>query len=548
MSEEFEKQENAIEIVRKNELEPAGNDEPPKLPKGKKKPEDILSLAFCAVFALSIVVLLFNVLRMLILSKSLQNTSDMESFDVLMGKLGSLLRVLGTIGNAHAFICFMIAIGIGITVFTLYNRKKQGLLNETFKTLGFLTLAGSIVLGTVASALISPQISAIKAAANMDFDSMGLVAGQMTASPIWGYLAGLFYFGALALSAAHIIVNFLGINKVDNMQQAVASINVENINKQGEEFAKAASEMGAQAAAFGSASIEKATQVVNSIDKEEVKQKVQKNKKPIIIAICVVAAIIILIGGFKIVKEVLTPEAVVSVADMSVDVRFTGFDGEAKAEAMVSGYPMVTEVKHPERTGEIQKIVQDYEIKLSKEDNIKNGDEVVATVTFKEPKGIKLKYDKTQLENKATAKDLEEFVKKYKEIKNHADRLETDAKKKIVGSYRFSDSKNLKIEKIAMYERPLTKDTIESEKLRGGSMLSNYYELYIVYKVSGDRVPFFSDELEHFENYAYVSFGYFKKKGKALAYDVKNVYTYDDAESIENIDNELILDGLEKIK
>lgn len=515
------------------------------------------SLIFSVVFAISLLLMIFNMARASLISDRLTHmASGFSNLNSNLRSMASLISAFKAIATLHTFIGILIILGLLYIAYILYSKSKTNEIQETVRSFGFLTIAVAIAATIVASGLLATPVFMIKeATAILDgnlhwagiprlFD-IGLEDHQFGA--LRSAMAFLLYALAFVMMVIYTLLGLVGRANAKTVEEAMSGLDTENLNKQSVELMEAATEAASAVAAIGAAGVSKANEVIKGIDKEEVMVKVDKNKKIIIAVIAAVMLVFIGVVGIKIGLYVIKPDAVVSLAGMKIEINVNGFDGIAKADTYVVGAPQILEIKNEKKANAINEAVYQYEVKLSKSDKIKNGDEITAQLEFPLAKGMKIKFDNEVLEKSKKVSDLPELVREFKDVKAHKDRMDKDAKKKLSSSYMLSDVKNLKIERVAIYDREITNDILEAEDLSGGYGLGDYYFLNMLYKVSGEREMIFSDDIEHFEKYALVSFGSFKKKDKALTYSIYNSHVYSEDETLENIDNMYILDGMEKI-
>lgn len=301
--------------------------------------------------------------------------------------------------------------------------------------------------------------------------------------------------------------------------------------------------------------VEKNAKVVkDAFESDEVKKAINtskdtinKNKNKIIFSIVAVVVIIIAIFSFKTISYNLKPDAVVSMKNIKIQINVNGKDGFGKAKATVEGEPLVSEIKDPKKTSLIYSTVRNYDVKLDKESGLKNGDTVTATLTLKENanKSLKLKFDKKEITQSITVSNLEEIVNSIKDLDSTVrDRMDRKIKADIVQNIS-THSKNLKLEKVKTYEKPMADADLEN----------GAYTTFLVreiYKVSYESEKFtFSDkkEYEQKEEFYVYEFSNFKKKNNSVIFDVyrKDVRKSSDT-VIEDLDNRYKIEGFKEEK
>ncbi len=273
-------------------------------------------------------------------------------------------------------------------------------------------------------------------------------------------------------------------------------------------------------------------------------KKEKKNMLKWIIPVCIVA--VIAVGGF-IAKGLLSADAVIDTSKVDIKIEISGdYDGYGEASAYLSEYPTIekTSLKY-ENQKDLEKlnlidsyIYGDIEIVLDKEKNLKNGDEVTATVKFNSPEGLRLKFTSDEITKSIKVSGLGELVESYASVPDSfKETIKTDVEAEIADY--FADNSyysNLKTEQIGIYQK-----TYDPEEY-------TEFELMYLYKVDYDQKTFFSDnQTEHKSTYFMYNVDGFKKRGEALVYDV---YRYDDGEAtaISKAQNQLIVDGYEQVK
>lgn len=296
---------------------------------------------------------------------------------------------------------------------------------------------------------------------------------------------------------------------------------------------------------------------VDDIDKEEVGKKVKdttinaKNKfenykRQILTGII---GIVVIFGGlwiYKTVKYYRTPDAVVSTEDMDIRILYSGFDRKATAKAEVVGAPKVSEVKNPEKTDEITSKISEYEIKIDKDKDLRNGDEITVTVIFPKLKGYNIKMDNSQFFKKFTVSDLTELVIDATDItENHLERMEGKIKESISSSI-FSEYKDLKVEKLKSLEKPVPEEDVES----GNIYARDKFSMFNLYKVTYERKKLSSDKEEYEKTEKVMGFviSKFKKSGESLIFDVHKTIDrkFSDFEP-EDIVNKMKIEGYREV-
>lgn len=295
--------------------------------------------------------------------------------------------------------------------------------------------------------------------------------------------------------------------------------------------------------------VDGAVNAAKNIDRDEVENTVketaektanffQKFKKQIILGVSALAIVFVGIFGFRTIREMNRPDAVVSLSKININAEFSGVNENGKIKVFVEGTPVITEVKKGKNKGEIQNVIE-YEIVLDKKDGYRNGDEVKVVVKYNNPKEFKLKFDKTEIEKTFKVENLKEVVTKISDISdNHLDRIE----KKVVESISkgiYRDYKNLKVQKLKSFEKELD-----------SSKENSYVEYNIVsmYKVEYEMKKVLSDEYEKSEYLVLYRIEDFNKKGENLDFYVNKYRERKFVESeVEDLTNRLKVEGYREL-
>lgn len=500
-----------------------------------------------ALFILSLVFLFFKMISLYnFVNKSTKaNINDMDFESALSGveSVMSGLRSFVAVINVRNFIGFLIFLSLilmGLLYYKLVCIKKR---NDFFKLPTNLSFVGGILaifignlisrkffnLASLVKKLTENPLNAFNGKLGFgDFKDPDSIISAFSMSKL--YLTILFYIIGIIAFGLTIYMLYLVIFKNQNVYSAS-----ENIKKATN-----------SAVNSGVAGAEAVAEKVKTADYSVVTDNVKKNKKYIISGILGFIIIVGGIFGYKTINYMLKPDAVISLENMDMTLNISGYDGYGVVKADVSGVPTIKEVKDKKKYKEINSILKNYKVEYSKEKEIKNGDEITATLKFEDTKGLKLKFDKKELSVTAKANNLVEFVRDFKDVEKHLNRMEEDAKKVFAKSSKYSDAKNLKIERIAIYDMPLTEETINSAVMskRG---LDDYYKLCIVYKITGENKEILSEKLKPFEDFKYYEFKDFKKRGEAVTYSTSNEGYYVD-KTLDDIENGLQIIGYKKVK
>lgn len=200
-----------------------------------------------------------------------------------------------------------------------------------------------------------------------------------------------------------------------------------------------------------------------------------------------------------------------------VDIKFdvNGYSGYAKASASTVGSPILSQYKNKFLKEEIEEAYS-QKITLDKEKNIKNGDEITATVEYTALPPYKISFSDDKIEKKFKVKGLDKFINSYDDIdEDNVEKFEGDIQKEISdqylsdGSYFSTKTKNLEIELAGLYEKKVPKEDLE--KGQGG-----FFSLVYIYKVNYDQVEKdYNDDGDEVEKT--------KAKETFVVYEVSNI-------------------------
>lgn len=464
------------------------------------------------LYGLAVVLFLFIMMQI----SKLQNTSSSGSF---MQAIGKSLDTTRTITGAFGFFTFVLWVAVAILGLSVYNRCiLRNDRSKTFLAPSILGLAGLVVVHSQ-NLTLSKAMRFLSGFSNLNFgEILGGGAEVSTLSEGSANIMMVLYLIGFALLIAAIVFYFRFIKTTNENTVAQSDEEIAEALKTGKANAQKAMAAGVDLAEKGA---QKAKEVMQSQEVQNVvktgKQTVAKNKKTIVLAIAAVAVVLVGILGFTLIGAMLKPDAVVSMKDMQIVLSIKGKSGYGKATAEVMGEPLVTEIKDPKQTAQIQKAVHEYDIKINKSEKLKNGDEITVTAVVKDS-SLNLKFDTKELKKTVTVEGLEEIVNSAKELDTKVRERMTQKAKTDIGESIRSDIKNLKVEKLKTFERPIPEAELEKE-------YSNQpFTILEAYKVTFDEKKFKlstsdPEEFEPRERVYVYEFSGFRKKGSAVDFD-----------------------------
>ena len=116
-----------------------------------------------------------------------------------------------------------------------------------------------------------------------------------------------------------------------------------------------------------------------------------KSKKNV--AFIIFAIIIILSTSFYYVK-IRNPDAYVTMDPLTIQFHFTGYDGSGKAEIEILEYPKIVSLKNEKDREDIEKILHNPSIEWSKNENLRNGEEIFYYLRYPNTGKYNIKFDR----------------------------------------------------------------------------------------------------------------------------------------------------------
>lgn len=116
--------------------------------------------------------------------------------------------------------------------------------------------------------------------------------------------------------------------------------------------------------------------------------KSKKNLAFIIFAILII--IFVCYYNVKIKK----PDAFVTMDPLTIQFHFTGYDGSGKAEIEILEYPKIVSLKNEKDRENIEKILHNPSIEWSKNENLRNGEEISFYIRYKDTGKYDIEFDR----------------------------------------------------------------------------------------------------------------------------------------------------------
>ncbi len=132
--------------------------------------------------------------------------------------------------------------------------------------------------------------------------------------------------------------------------------------------------------------------------KKDLKSK--KNMAFIIFSILIIFSL-----SYYIVK-IRKPDAYVTMDPLTVQFHFTGYDGDGKAEIEILEYPKIVSIKNEKDRENIEKILHNPSIEWSKNENLRNGEEIFYYLRYPDTGRYNIKFDRDYGSTGTSVQDL----------------------------------------------------------------------------------------------------------------------------------------------
>lgn len=115
--------------------------------------------------------------------------------------------------------------------------------------------------------------------------------------------------------------------------------------------------------------------------------------KKINTAFIIISILIIFSLSYYIVK-IRKPDAYVTMDPLTIQFHFTGYDGSGKAEIEILEYPKIISLKNEKDRENIEKILHNPSIEWSKNENLRNGEEIFYYLRYPHTGKYNIKFDR----------------------------------------------------------------------------------------------------------------------------------------------------------
>lgn len=92
--------------------------------------------------------------------------------------------------------------------------------------------------------------------------------------------------------------------------------------------------------------------------------------------------------------KIKKPDAYVTMDPFTIKFHFTGYDGSGKAEIEILEYPKIVSLKNEKDREEIEKILHNPSIEWSKNENLRNGEEIFYYLRYPNTGKYNIKFDR----------------------------------------------------------------------------------------------------------------------------------------------------------
>lgn len=108
----------------------------------------------------------------------------------------------------------------------------------------------------------------------------------------------------------------------------------------------------------------------------------------------IILAILIIISTCFYYVKIRKPDAYVTMDPLTIQFHFTGYDGSGKAEIEILEYPKIVSLKNEKDRENIEKILHNPSIEWSKNENLRNGEEISFYIRYKDTGRYNIKFDR----------------------------------------------------------------------------------------------------------------------------------------------------------
>ena len=107
----------------------------------------------------------------------------------------------------------------------------------------------------------------------------------------------------------------------------------------------------------------------------------------------IIFAILIIFSTCFYYTKLRKPDAYVTMDPLTIQFHFTGYDGSGKAEIEILEYPKIVSLKNEKDREDIEKILHNPSIEWSKNENLRNGEEIFYYLRYPNTGRYNIKFD-----------------------------------------------------------------------------------------------------------------------------------------------------------
>lgn len=490
-------------------------------------------------------------------------------------------RDFSFLSKTFGLVKIIYVVALVIFLYTVYIRAKKGrnfkILSNIMLSIGFILFLLNFTIGAPFYEVINKMADSLNNLMNMNFggalsSGAGAYGSLYSMSKARETIVNILLFASPIVMAIAAFILYRKIYKRRDMtvgDEAVISKSKfqEEFNKTRDNIANKMSEVSSQISADNisdydvdeSGSVEDSfhetkTKFKNRESSKDSSSKFEKNhddyddyddvsyegsgldSKKIFKIGGIVLGIIIAIFIIKFAIDKARPDAVVDTSGVSINIAVDGMDGYAKAAVNIEGDFALKDVSDNIDRYELMTYLNSLPIELSKEENIKNNDKI--TATLKLDKGnYKIKFDQDEIKEEITVKDLPKLINGIKDIPDEVLNTIDSKIKKSIQQYAGDSAKNLKIERLRIYEEVASEDDLKDLE----NQYSSVFNIISVYQTEFDS--------SYGDHYSYL-FTYltsdFSENNGAYQYYINREGRYDITE-MDDIDNNLKYAGYKEI-
>ena len=108
----------------------------------------------------------------------------------------------------------------------------------------------------------------------------------------------------------------------------------------------------------------------------------------------IIFSILIIFSVCYYVVKIKKPDAYVTMDPLTIQFHFTGYDGSGKAEIEILEYPKIVSIKNEKDRENIEKILHNPSIKWSKNENLRNGEEISFYIRYPRTEKYNIEFDR----------------------------------------------------------------------------------------------------------------------------------------------------------